>query len=85
MSFNSSLMLKKYQNAVKGFADIYNNSKQKERHRFIYPIRSAGITWANAKKLGFKVTHWQWAKCFDRSKRNKGNFCVMLQLCYILF
>ena len=72
MSIDTLLTIKKYQKALKEFAEIYNNAKLKERHRFIYPIRISGIAFDHAKKLGFKVTHWQWNKCFDRSERHKG-------------
>lgn len=73
MSFNESLTLKKYQNALKGFSEIYNNLKLKERHQYIFPIRSAGITFIHAKKLGFKISYWIWNKCLDKSVRSKGN------------
>ena len=76
MSVDTLLTIKKYQKALKGFAELHNTAKPKERHRFVYPLRISGISLSHLKKLGFKITHWQWVKCLDRSERNKGeDYC----------
>ena len=80
MSFNESLNLKKYQNALKGFSEMHNNAKLKERHRYIFPLREAGITLVHARKLGFKTSYWVWKRCFDRSERSKGNIEALYDL-----
>ena len=76
MSFNDLSNLKKYQNALKGFSEMHNNAKLKERHRFIYPLRAAGISFVHVKKLGFKTSYWIWNRCFDRSERSKGKIKI---------
>ncbi len=68
------MLLRKYKCALENYASLYNNAQQKERHRYIYPLRISGISFYDARKLGFNVTSYQWKHCLNRSKRNKGNF-----------
>lgn len=70
---NTTNSLKKYQKALNGFADIFNNAKSKQKHKYIYPLKSSGITYVHARKLGYNVTTWLWKTCSDRSERKKGN------------
>ncbi len=74
---NSNILLKKYKAALTAFADIFNNTKQKEKHRFIYLIRFAGISLKHAIELGFNVKKKLWINCLNKSVRNKGKLQIM--------
>lgn len=62
----------KYKLAMRGYAEIFNNAKIKEKHQYIYPIRWAKISFLQARELGFNVNRKLWINCLDRSIRNKG-------------
>lgn len=62
----------KYKIALKGFAKLFNDAKQKEKHAYLYPIRRAGIPIKQAKELGFKVSFRLWQTCLNQTKRSKG-------------
>jgi hypothetical protein len=64
---------RKYKNALINFGKISNKAKQKDKHVYIYPLRSAGLTLKQAHELGFKVSLHLWGSCIDQSVRNKGN------------
>ncbi len=55
MSKGCLILLKKYQNVIKKFSSFFNNAKPKDRHKFIYPLRSAGISFSHAKELGYNI------------------------------
>lgn len=61
-----------YKKALKGFADIFNQSSEKEKHKYLYPILISGITRSHARELGFRATPYMWKNCLKRNKRNKG-------------
>lgn len=73
----SNHSLFKYKKALRGYAEIFNNAKPKEKHQYIYPMRIAGISLKEAKEIGFKVHSWMWKKCLDRSRRKKGMICLI--------
>lgn len=77
MSSNTLLLLK-YKKALQGFADVYNNASPKDKHQFVYPIRNAGITYLNAKKIGFNVSRWIWKRCTNKLRRDKGNIYISI-------
>ncbi len=58
MSLRDKVTILKYKNALKEFAEIYGNAPPKERHIYLYPLRSAGIKFDEAKNLGFNATSW---------------------------
>ena len=64
--------LSKYKSALKKYAYIANNADKKEKHRYIYPLRSSGLSLKHCKDLGFHISKWLWVKCLNKSKRNKG-------------
>ena len=68
----------KYKIALKGFAKLFKDARPKERHAYIYPIRSSGLTILQARTLGFNVTSRLWQSCLNQSERNKGNFPIKL-------
>ncbi len=45
------MLLRKYKCALENYASLYNNAQQKERHRYIYPLRISGISFYDARKL----------------------------------
>ncbi len=47
-------------------------TKQKKRHFIVNPLRKAGISFNEARHLGFKVGRKLWSTCRDELKRNKG-------------
>lgn len=47
----------KYKKALINFGKIFNTRKQKEKHEFVYPIRSAGLTFSQAKNLDSMFRH----------------------------
>lgn len=63
---------RKYKNALVSFSKLANDAKQKDKHVFIYPLRSAGLTHKQANELGFKVSFRLWRSCLDQRTRNKG-------------
>ncbi len=69
VDFNS--LNRKYKNALVSFGKLCNVAKQKEKHVYIYPLRSAGLSHKQATKLGFKVSYRLWRSCLDQSPRNK--------------
>ncbi len=48
--------------------------KQKEKHELLYPIRSAGLSYKEAKSLGFNVSFRMWKSCLDQRIRSKGKY-----------
>jgi len=64
----------KYEKALKNFGKIFNGRKQKEKHELLYPIRSAGLSYKQAKSLGFNVSFGMWKSCLDQRIRSKGKY-----------
>jgi len=61
-----------YKAALNGYAKMCNNTLNKKKHVYLYPIRSVGITYAHAKELGFKCSFNLWKSCLNQTKRNMG-------------
>ncbi len=59
------MLLNKYKSALKSYADIFNQAKPKEKYRFIFPVRSAGIRIKHAIEIGLKVKKKNVAKLFE--------------------
>ena len=45
------ILFKKFIKALKGLSFVSNKSKKKNRHHFIRPLRKAGMTYYDVKKL----------------------------------
>ena len=71
-SFNSTAKINKYERAFKQYANLYNEAKRDEKHKYLYPIRSSGIKFSQAQKFGFSVTKYMWKKSMHRSGLSKG-------------
>ena len=65
--------------ALKLFSQIFNDAKQKQKYKYLYPIQKSGITKKCAKTLGFKVSNHLWSKCLDKRIRNQGFFQILIQ------
>ena len=65
-----------YKEALMNFAKLCNKSKQKAKHQFIYPLRSAGFTLSDTKNLGFKCSGWLWKRCLNQMERDKGKLFI---------
>ena len=78
MSFNGTNTIMKYKKALGGFADIYNTAKRKDKQQYIKQVRKAGISFKDAKNIGFKVTSWMWKRCLNTSRRNNGKSCLFM-------
>ena len=50
-------------------------TKQKKRHFIINPLKTAGISFTEARNLGFKVGRQLWSTCHDESNRDRGFHC----------
>jgi hypothetical protein len=68
----SKLLIRKYEKILKNFSDIFNNVKQKEKFKYLYGLRSSGITQSQCLKLGFRVTSYLWRNCLNPEERSKG-------------
>jgi hypothetical protein len=72
MLINTTILNFKYKQALKSFGRIFNAAKPKERHEFIFPMRIAGLTFKQARELGFNVSFRLWQSCLNQRKRNIG-------------
>ena len=64
-------------NALRQYSQLFNESKAKEKFKFLRPIKLAGITYRKAKAIGFRATAYMWANCLMTNTRNKG---IMIKL-----
>ncbi len=62
----------KHLKALRLFGEIYNKKKQKNKHKYLYPIKRAGFSISEALHFNFKISTHIWHSCLNRSKRNKG-------------
>jgi hypothetical protein len=70
-------MLSKFERALKIYSELFNNAPQKKKHKYLYPIKRAEISYSAALKLGFKATKYMWKGCMYTAARNKGkNFSL---------
>ena len=65
-----------YKAALNKMSVLFNNAKPKEKHVYIYPLRSSGITLNHAKELGFKCSKWLWKNCMNKAERNLGKIFI---------
>lgn len=66
---------KKYIEALKGISQAVNNTsiiKQKNKHHFIRPLRKSGLSYVQAKELGFDFFGLLWKSCLNEEERNLG-------------
>ena len=42
------ILIKKYEKSLKLFSNIYNKAKPTQKHKYINPLRSAGISYHRA-------------------------------------
>ncbi len=67
------IQLFKYKKALKAYGELFNKSKLKSKHAFLFPIRQSGISYRHAcLELSFNATSYMWKNCLNRSERNKG-------------
>ena len=72
-----SLLQPFYLNALSLYSQLFNESKAKEKFKFLRPIKLAGITYRKAKAIGFRATAYMWTNCLMTNTRNKG---IMIKL-----
>ena len=53
-------------------SEVYDSTKQKEKHPFARAIQNAGISRQEARELGFNIGKFLWRTCLDSSKRDVG-------------
>ncbi len=58
--------------ALRHFSTLFNTEKQKQKHKFISPIRKAGFSIKEASFLNFKVSQYLWKNCLVLNKRKLG-------------
>ena len=61
-----------YLNALSMYSQLFNESKAKEKFKYLKPIKLAGISFRKAKSLGFKTSSYMWTNCVNNYSRNKG-------------
>jgi hypothetical protein len=69
----------KYHRALCEHAKLCLISKPKERYSFIRAIRIAGLSYKDAKKLGYNVSKELWTSCLNSDERNKGGRPALTQ------
>lgn len=47
-------------------------TNQKERYSIIKPLKTAGLSFNEARNLGFRVGRRLWLTCHNETKRNNG-------------
>ncbi len=62
----------KYKDLIKKFSNVFNETKQKEKHFIIKALRDAGFSRSEVNLLDFKCGKFLWKSCLDSTKRNKG-------------
>lgn len=65
-------MISKYVKALKKYSDIFNKAKQKEKFKLLYPLKAAGFSLNESRKLNFKASKRLWNSCSDILERNPG-------------
>ena len=68
-----NLVPQKYKAAFENLAVNYKDTKLKERHKIIQPLKKAGLKHFEARKLGFKASNELWQNN-DETERNLGEF-----------
>jgi hypothetical protein len=58
--------------ALNNYSSLYNQSKPKEKYKYLNPIRMSGMSRERAKRIGFKITSYMWKSCLNTNPRNKG-------------
>ena len=62
----------KHTRALQNYGQVYNSTPQKQRHKYLYPLRKAGISIQEARSLGFHATFHMWKSCTRTNERKKG-------------
>lgn len=63
----------RFVDSLKGIAKTFNNNvKSKQKHRFIRPLRLAGLSRNEVKELGFKCGIKLWRDCYNTNERLVG-------------
>ena len=58
--------------ALSLYSHLFNESKAKEKLKYLRPIKLSGISFRKAKFLGFKTTAYMWTNCLMNYSRKKG-------------
>jgi hypothetical protein len=62
----------KLKKAVENNAANFSQVKPKDRHRFVKPLREAGLLYKDVRHFGYKVSTKLWKSCLNDEERNKG-------------
>ena len=54
-------------------APEYEKIDLKERHKFVRPLKSASVKFAEVKRLGYNISRSLWNNCFNAGPRLLGN------------
>jgi hypothetical protein len=66
------LLLGKHIRAIRNYSKIFNQTSQKQRHKYLQPIRESGLSYKKSRKLGFQATTHMWKNCLNEAERKKG-------------
>jgi len=69
--------IEKYEKALSLYSDIFNTVPQKQKHKYLHPIKTAGIEYKKALKLGFRATEYMWTNCSKRADRKNGKLYLI--------
>ena len=61
-----------YELGLKNFAKLYIEESKKNRRKYIYCLRNAGLTIKDSNRIGFKVSKKLWRNCLNLNFR-KGS------------
>ncbi len=62
---------KSYENAISLYSNLFNEAPAKKKYMYLYPIKSAGIKYSEALKLGFKASKYMWKYCTEGERRKR--------------
>lgn len=65
-------LLPSYEKALREYSFMFNQANPKYKYMYLNPIRKAGVSINDAKKLGFKTNFFTWKSCLNMNSRKKG-------------
>ena len=69
---DKEILFQKFIKALKGISVFANKSNQKNQHHFIRPLRKAGMSLNDIRKIGFNCSKNLWRSCLNERDRHLG-------------
>ena len=67
-------LLNKHIRALNNFGNVYNSTKQKQRHKLLSPLKQSGLSFNEVCILGFDATKYMWKNCQLENDYGEINF-----------